>query len=414
MKKLLFVEDSLIVIKVIRRLLQENSEFCADIAESFAQAESFIKETKENYFAAVVDLNLPDSPNGEIVDVMLKNKIPTIVLTASMDETLCKNLMQKGVVDYVVKENRYSYSYAIKLITRLSRNHTLKVLVVDDSVVARKHVASLLIRYQFQVVQASGAKQAIRKLVEQPEIRLVITDYHMPDIDGFELVKLIRGKYEKHDLTIIGLSGEGDAALSTKFIKNGANDFLRKPFNQEEFYCRVLHNIELMESVEQLKANQYFDEVTGLYKRSVFFQNVITKIEECCEKELDYTLALIEIDDFKDFNTIHCEYGEPVLKKVADLLNEKFESFYTAKLNLTQFAIFLWGNSLDDCHMQMNDFQDMVRDQGFAFYNEIRHISVSVGFCYTQGKMNLNELLESSEALLLRAQEAGKDIVLYE
>lgn len=57
----------------------------------------------------------------------------------------------------------------------------------------------------------------------------------MPKIDGFELVKAIRYNVDKSDLIIIGLSAEGKSALSAKFIKNGANDFLQKPFPSKNF-----------------------------------------------------------------------------------------------------------------------------------------------------------------------------------
>ena len=74
-------------------------------------------------------------------------------------------------------------------------------------------------------------------MLANPDIKILITDYNMPRMDGFELVKTIRGKYEKTDLVIIGLSSDEDGSLSARFIKNGANDFLRKPFNHEEFFC---------------------------------------------------------------------------------------------------------------------------------------------------------------------------------
>ena len=286
MKKVLLVEDSALVLKVMRRLVHDNGEFEADFAESLAQAQQMIGDDPAKYFAAVVDLNLPDAPKGEVVDLVLENKIPTIVLTASYDEKKREDLFDKGIVDYVIKENRFSYQYALKLMTRLNRNHGIKVLVVDDSLVARKQCTNLLKKYLFQVVEANGAKQAIRHLVDNPDIRLVITDYNMPDVDGFELVKLIRGKYDKQDLTIIGLSGDENALLSAKFIKHGANDFLRKPFIQEEFYCRIMHNIESLEAVDKIRDSANRDYLSGLYNRDHFYTLAAKKIEDNLQKSL--------------------------------------------------------------------------------------------------------------------------------
>lgn len=412
-KKLLLVEDSALVLKVMRRLVAEADEFQADFAENYAQASQFIDDNPGQYFAAVVDLNLPDAPSGEVVDLTLTKKIPTLVLTATYDDRKRDSLFKKGIVDYVVKENRYSYGYAMKLMTRLYRNHDIKVMVVDDSLVARKHATSLLKKYRFNVVEADSAKAAIRALIDQPDIKLVITDYNMPEVDGFELVKLLRGKYDKHDLTIIGLSGEGDASLSAKFIKNGANDFLRKPFNQEEFYCRVMHNIESLEAIEIIKDAANRDYLTGLYNRQYFYQIANQQVNRCQQADLEYALAIIEIDEFREFNNVYSEYGDTVLIKFAALLHKKFNSFLTARLNGSQLVALLWDVSKDDTDQYMNDFREQIKALTIPTDSGDQSLSVSVGFCHS-AQLSLRQMLESCDDLLQRAQEAGRDLVLYD
>ena len=412
-KKLLLVEDSSLVLRVMRRLIAESGEFEADFAETYAAAETLISENESAYFAAVVDLNLPDAPKGEIVSRVLSAKIPTLVLTATFDEKKRDKLFKQGIVDYVVKENRYSYGYAMKLITRLSRNHAVKVMVVDDSKVARKQAANLLKKYQFQVVEADGAKNAIRSLIDQPDIKLVITDYNMPEVDGFELVKLLRGKYDKQDLTIIGLSGEGDASLSARFIKNGANDFLQKPFNQEEFYCRVMHNIEFLEAIAVIKDAANRDYLTGLYNRQYFYQLANIQVKKCQENRDEYALAIIEIDEFRDFNNVYSEYGDSVLISFANLLDKKFSKFITARLNGSQLVAFIWGYHKDECDSHMNDFREKVKRQSITTDKGKQHLTVSIGFSHSD-KHSLRQMLESCDDLIERAQEAGKDLVLYD
>jgi diguanylate cyclase (GGDEF)-like protein len=412
-KKLLLVEDSGLVLKVMRRLVAESGEFEAEFAESLAQAKNLLQQGSERYFAAVVDLNLPDAPHGEVVDLTMAAKVPTLVLTATFDESRRDALFNKGIVDYVVKENRYSYGYAMKLVTRLSRNHAIKVMVVDDSLVARKHAGNLLKKYQFQVVEADGAKSAIRALVEQPDIKLVITDYNMPEVDGFELVKLIRGKYDKHDLTIIGLSGEGDASLSARFIKNGANDFLRKPFNQEEFYCRVMHNIESLEAIAMIKDAAHRDYLTGLYNRQYFYQLADQQVGECQQSQREYALAIVEIDDFLEFNNVYSEYGDKVLIQFANMMAVKFKAFLTARLNGSQLVALVWDLSKDECYSHMNDFREQVKAVTIETDEQKHNLSVSIGFSHAT-QHSVRQMLEECDELILRAHEAGKNLVLYD
>jgi len=413
MKKLLLVEDSALVLRVMKRLVLANGEFEADFVESFAQAQSFIGDQPEKYFAAVVDLNLPDAPKGEIVDFVLKKKIPTIVLTASYSEKKRDELFDKGIVDYVIKENRYSYEYAMRLITRLSRNHAIKVLVVDDSLVARKQCCKLLHKYRFQVVEADGAKQAIRHLLDHPDIRLVITDYNMPEVDGFELVKLIRGKYDKQNLTIIGLSGDGDASLSAKFIKNGANDFLRKPFIQEEFYCRIMHNIESLEAIEKIRDSANRDYLSGLYNRRYLYEIAGKNIQDNQKKSQPYAAAIIEIDNFKEFNNVYHSYGDMVVKVFADALMNYFSEHDVGRLNGSEYMVLLSNTDQKQAFELLDDFRVRVTKLKIKFDNEEKNMSVSIGLRSSDSE-NLTTLLQHCDDLLQRAQEAGQDIVLYE
>ena len=119
MKTILVVEDSPMVMKIIKHVMGQNPHYQAVFAERFAQAQDCITQIGSDLFAAVVDLNLPDAPDGEIVDYCLSRKIPTVVLTGSFDATRREKLLAKGVVDYVTKEGRFSYVYVSNLLVRL-------------------------------------------------------------------------------------------------------------------------------------------------------------------------------------------------------------------------------------------------------------------------------------------------------
>ena len=129
MKKILIVEDSDVVTKVMRHLLMQYPQYQAIYATSMAQTQSVMAEHQNDFFVALVDLNLPDSSDGEVVDYLLSHKIPVIVLTGTYDEQKREQLFNKGIVDYVMKEGRLAYEKAIRLITRLEKNQYIKVLV---------------------------------------------------------------------------------------------------------------------------------------------------------------------------------------------------------------------------------------------------------------------------------------------
>ena len=153
MNKVLVVEDSLTVRKILSKLLEDNPYLTPILCKDFAEATQEL-ERGSDFLAAIVDLNLPDAPNGESVELSLSYSIPTLVLTGNFDEFTRAQLLDLGVLDYVTKESRYSYNQVIKLIDRLRKNLTTKVLVVEDSVTSRNYICSLLKKFQFQIYEA--------------------------------------------------------------------------------------------------------------------------------------------------------------------------------------------------------------------------------------------------------------------
>ena len=104
---------------------------------------------------ARVNLNLPDAPDGEVVDMILSHKIPSIVLTGSMDKEVREAILKKEVIDYVFKGNIDDVNYIFALIERLHKNRGIKVLVVDDSIATRAHIKALLQQQMFTVLVAA-------------------------------------------------------------------------------------------------------------------------------------------------------------------------------------------------------------------------------------------------------------------
>lgn len=411
MKTILVVEDSPMVMKIIKHVMGQNAFYQAVFAESFAAARDCIEQLGEDLFAAVVDLNLPDAPDGEIVDYCLGRKIPTLVLTGSFDAARREKLLGKGVVDYITKEGRFSYVYVSNLLVRLIKNAQVKVLVVDDSSTSRRFICQLLHLQHYQVLEAVDGIEAIKTVIENPDIRLLITDYNMPRMDGFELVQNLRVKYEKTDLIIIGLSSETDGALSAKFIKNGANDFLRKPFNHEEFFCRVNHNIELLEMIETIRDSAYRDFYTGAYNRHYFFEQGQMLLNQAREKNVSIAAVVIDLDNFRDINSRYGnDVGDQVMRIVAQKLMHAFSRFLFARSGGQEFFALLYGLDNHKAIALVDIIKERVREPIELGKHTIA-VNFSAGVSNAAG-LSLDDLMNSANLCLLRSKDAGGGLVL--
>jgi diguanylate cyclase (GGDEF)-like protein len=415
MKKFLLVEDSTVVTKIIKHMIKTTSILDCDTAQSFAQAKKLINEKgKETYIAAVVDLNLPDAPNGEVVDYTLKLKIPSIILTGSYDESKREAMLAKPIVDYVVKESRFSYEYVLKLIHRLEKNQKIKVLVTDDSKVSRRQICNMLKTHLYQVIEAEEGQQALDIIHSTPDIRLLITDFNMPVMDGFELVKQIRKEVDKNALVIIGLSSQDTGGLSAKFIKNGANDFLSKPFSHEEFHCRIMHNIETMEHVEAIEHIANHDFLTDLPNRRYFQHQSDINLKQAQKNGIPACLAMLDIDHFKKINdNFGHEAGDAVLRSFSPLLRKVFERFIFARTGGEEFCVLLVGLDKSKAVRLLDNFREMIEDHIIMLDGASITLTFSAGVATDNGN-SLDVLLGEADKLLYNAKVGGRNQVVCE
>lgn len=252
-KTLLIVEDSPIQARIIQQRFESLAEFTLVTAYSMAEAKQCMEEHKENMFAAVVDLNLPDAPNGETVDLCLSFHIPCVVLAASFDENLRRSFLEKCVADYFLKGSIDDLEPLVAAVQRLHANRKVKALVVDDSSTQRSIVKRMLAVQCIDSVEAVDGVNALEVLAADPDISLIITDFEMPRMNGIDLVHEIRGTHKLGRMAIIGLSSAGSGPLTAKFLKYGANDFLTKPFEAEEFYWRVNQTLNILDVMGELR-----------------------------------------------------------------------------------------------------------------------------------------------------------------
>ena len=405
MRNILVVEDSPMVLKILEQMFRQQADlqplFCATLNE----AQVLLEASAELFFAAIIDLNLPDAPNGEIVDLVLHYQLPCIVLTGSYDEQRREEMLLKGVVDYVLKESQYSYDYAFRLLHRLERNRSVKILVADDSNATRHFIRNVLRSHLYQIHEAADGEEALRILQEQPDFDLLITDHSMPGLSGFELTKVLRQKLKRHDLSILGLSADSKGSLSAQFIKHGADDFLRKPFCPEELTCRVMSTLERRELLNALQRAAQIDSLTNLYNRRAFYEQGQHLLQAARRSQRPLSVAMLDLDLFKRINDDfgHAS-GDAALVGFARLLQEVFGQTLIGRLGGEEFALL---SPLPVA--QLADQLDQLRQRCAAVHyaKGAPPLSFSAGLYQSHGEA-LESLLQHADQRLYQAKQQGR------
>ncbi|CAH1534160.1 Pole remodelling regulatory diguanylate cyclase [Vibrio harveyi] len=396
--KILVVEDSRAFNNYLQQILnQAGYEVLA--AESYAEAQSILTSQPE-LLCAVLDYCLPDAQDGEIIDLVLSHQQKVIVLTAMLQDDAREKMLAKGVLDYILKDSMASVSYLLPLIKRLTNNQQHKCLVVDDSMTVRRHVVQLLEHQYIQTLQAENGQQAIEVIEQNPDITLVLTDHDMPIKDGITMIRELRQKLDKNQLAILGISGSDDHSMTARFLKAGANDFLYKPFNQEEFFCRVHQILDMKEATTDLfrMANQ--DSLTGLWNRRFLFG-------QTCDSDEQRNIAMLDIDFFKKVNDNYGhDGGDAALVMVANILKIYFPDDVIARFGGEEFCIQAYG-SYDDFVTRLEQMRQRIEKTPIPYQDDQIQVTISVGVSNIKG--NLDQQIKVADDRLYQAKGNGRN-----
>lgn len=277
MKKLLIADNSNVVPNILMDLFSTNNNFKIFKTKTFEDAKILIE--KNDFFASISNIVLPDALNAELIDYLTGKNIPTIVLSSKNEINLHRLIKSKNVTDYISKESIYELKSVYRLINLLAFTEGLEVLVVDDSNLIIKKIETILETFLLKVNIAKNGLEALDLLDKKDDISLIITDYHMDGLDGLELIKNIRKSDKKSDIPILIMTTDNSDETKIRFYKNGANDFLVKPILQEELKAKILTIFSNMKKMKEIKKfNKIVDE--NVITSSTDAKGVIIKVSK--------------------------------------------------------------------------------------------------------------------------------------
>ncbi|HMV42542.1 MAG TPA: response regulator [Leptospiraceae bacterium] len=406
--KIFIIDDSKSFSKLIALRIKNDLGLDSITASSFSEAKKVLEEERDSIFLALVDLNIADAKGTEHIDYMLEEKVPVIVITGELNDEIRNKILEKNIIDYIFKSKKEDMEYVIKLLRQIVRNSHTKVVVADDSPLFRKLTSDLLRLQMFQVLEAKNGLDCLNIVHDNPDIKLVLTDYNMKEMDGFELTLRLREKYPKESLIVISISGNDTKNISSKFIKIGANDFLTKPFTKEEFACRINMNLDALDSLEKIKDLSYRDFLTGLYNRKYFLE----KGKSILTTDKNAGLALFIVDHFKKLNSdFGQEAGDLILNSLGIIAKEHFsKENLLFRLEGKKFGVILPNTTRDKALLLLDSFRDKVASIPINSNGNRVEYTISIGLSVSENQSFDTKLREAEEELS-QARKNGRNQV---
>jgi serine phosphatase RsbU (regulator of sigma subunit) len=134
----------------------------------------------------------------------------------------------------------------------VSENEDRKTLLLVDDAPANIQVANAILKDEYKVRVATSGAKALELVKGKPAPDLILLDVEMPEMDGYEVCRLLKADPETRDIPVIFLTGKTEAEDETRGFSVGAVDYIHKPFSPAVVKARVQTHLALRDTREQL------------------------------------------------------------------------------------------------------------------------------------------------------------------
>jgi diguanylate cyclase (GGDEF)-like protein len=302
-------------------------------------------------------------------------------------------------------------------------NETARVLVVDDAPVIR-HAIKKMLTSDFDVLLAEDGETAWKKLVQDEQIKLLITDIEMPGLDGYAFICRIRASDDVRirDLPIITITGAEDEETKARAYACGATDFITKPLDAIQLQARVQAHVKFDQALPitadapvSVDGQTDTDPLTKLYSGRYFLQNSKQNISVALKKKQDLSLIRLSIDNFKK---IYRQYGDETINELlvwlAKILTSiKGKQDIIARIGGAEFAIVLPATGRSEAISLCDGLRKAIAKNPFKQAKASIAVTISMGLATmnTDRRQVIEELLKLAEQRLSHAKSQGGDRV---
>lgn len=303
------------------------------------------------------------------------------------------------------------------------------ILLIDDSEAQSNQIRQALERLGYRVTVASSGVAGLQ-LARSAAPDLVLLDVVMADIDGFAVCRWLKMNADTRDIPVIMLTVRNALADRVEGLNIGADDYLAKPFEDEELEARIFAALrvkaahaELRERNQQLEimlhsveALASTDPLTGLYNRRRFTD--VLKREFAVTKRYKNTLSclLLDLDHFKSINDrFGHDAGDQVLKEVARRISGSLrEVDLAARYGGEEFVVLLPHTSKGDALIVAERLLKNVSRQAFNFGSELVTVTASIGCAGNSDVQSdqAEDLVKAADIALYEAKNAGRNRVV--
>ena len=418
MLKALILESTGYYRSLLHKILSDIGVEC-DIYSTGKEALEAAKNTE--YVFILVSRYLDDT-SGELFLHHYRENHPlgdalTIMITA---DKVSEIMLDANKAGFKLVFNKKDIDSIQAFLTSVLNNRTLNlkgnILYIEDQKSIALATIALFEGYQANVDHVTNLADAKEKFASK-NYDLVITDYYLDDNEtGDDIIHFVRSFYhsDKARIPILVVSGETDQTKRTAFLRNGANDFIIKPYDDDELIERSSNLIENKKVFDQTKQQQQdltklamTDQLTGLYNRHSLFDLGPKYLSDAKRHGFSVSLLVIDLDHFKNVNDTHGHgVGDIVLKAVGQVLNDSCRTEdIVARFGGEEFVMLLSHCDIDFAFTKAESVRKAIEK---SKPNDLT-ITASIGVAAFSKDDDFESLFDKADKAVYQAKDSGRN-----
>jgi len=284
------------------------------------------------------------------------------------------------------------------------------IMMVDDEPILMDLVQAYLEDWGYkQFMMCEDSSKAI-ELINAKHPDVLLLDLVMPEVSGFDILKLLRRNEATRYLPVIVLTSSSDSETKLKALELGATDFLAKPVDSSELALRLRNTLTVKAHQDRLAD---YDQLTDLPNRRVFQERIEWAMRRKTLHSETHELFLLGLDRFKQINeTLGPQVGDRILRDVANRLvsivgDKNLEQAMLARIGGDEFGL-LYDNSDSGATLTLATSILEEIDQPFHIDNDEIFVTASIGIASTDDVQKPLELIPKASVAEKYAKKVNK------
>ncbi len=292
-----------------------------------------------------------------------------------------------------------------------------KILIIDDSPVQANFLSSIL-DGDYEITVVNSAEEGLAQ-AKVGDYSLILLDVIMPDIDGFQLLKMLQEEVVLRRTPVILITSLNDIQHEERGLTLGAVDYITKPFHPGIVRARVNTHVKLFQYWSQIEREATVDQLTGVPNRRRYDAISGKRWQDAIRLGAPISICMFDIDKFKVYNdTFGHPAGDKVIKAVAETAASKLRrgTDFFARYGGEEFVALILGGGSEADFAHLRTVRQAVENLHIPHNPEVSPwVTISIGGITVLPKVGstYDTYLKMADTMLYDAKRFGRNQVVW-